>query len=93
MKNIQYGKYDLDHNGQLTEDELITAQNLSDRTPEEEKEMNSERFWYNRNFLSYMARVISKIDQKIFFFQLKPVSGRVLSLDSEYMTQSGQIGR
>ena len=44
--NIQYGKYDLDHNGQLTEDELITAQNLSDRTPEEEKEMNSERFWY-----------------------------------------------
>ena len=44
MKNIQYGKYDLDHNGQLTEDELMTAQNLSDRTPEEEKEMNSERF-------------------------------------------------
>ena len=40
-KNVQYGKYDLDHNGQLTEDELITAQNLSDRTPEEEKEMNS----------------------------------------------------
>ena len=32
----------MDHNGQLTEDELITAQNLSDRTPEEEKEMNSE---------------------------------------------------
>ena len=44
MKNIQYGKYDLDHNGQLTEDELITAQNLSDRTPEEEKEMNSNGF-------------------------------------------------
>ena len=44
MKNIQYGKYDLDHNGQLTEDELITAQNLSDRTPEEEKEMNSYGF-------------------------------------------------
>ena len=41
MQKIQYGKYDLDHNGQLTEDELITAQNLSDRTPEEEKEMNS----------------------------------------------------
>jgi len=40
--NEHYGKYDLDHNGQLTEDELITAQNLSGRTPEEEKEMNSE---------------------------------------------------
>ena len=27
------------------------------------------------------------------FFQLKHYSDRVLSLDSEYMTQSGQIGR
>ena len=39
-----------------------------------------------------ITRVFSKIDKKKVF-QLKPDSDRVLSPDSEYMTQSGQIGR